>query len=123
MNQFAGESLAVRVKRLRLAGGLTQGQLGTLIGISGAAVGRWETGEYLPKGRYVAKLARALGIDVAALLGETSTSADDLAEEVKLLIAFRSLPKERQLIAIKLVEALSPSAEDNCVGEHHGERR
>lgn len=120
MNQIAVETLAVRVKRLRVAGGLTQGQLGALIGISGAAVGRWESGEYLPKGRYVAKLARALGIDVAALLGETPTSTDDLAEEVKLLIAFRSLPKQRQLIAIKMVEALSPSADDNCVGEVRG---
>jgi len=84
-------------------------------------VGRWETGEYLPKGRYVAGLARALGVDVAELLGETLASIDDLAEEVKLLAAFRSLPKERQLIAIKLVEALSPSAEDHRVGEHQQE--
>lgn len=121
MKQIAVEPLGVRVKRLRLAGGLTQGQLGALIGISGAAVGRWEAGEFLPKGRYVARLARALGIDVAALLGETLTTIDDLAEEVKLLTAFRSLPKERQLIAIKLVQALSPSAEDNCVEERHVE--
>lgn len=122
MNQFAAESLAVRIKRLRLASGLTQGQLGALIGISGSAVGRWEMGEYLPKGRYVAKLAQALGIDVATLLGETPTSTDDLAEEVKLLTAFRSLPRERQLIAIKLVQALAPSVEDNDVGEHDDER-
>lgn len=85
-------------------------------------MGRWEIGEYLPKGRYVAKLAQALGIDVAALLGETPTSTDDLAEEVKLLTAFRSLAKERQLIAIKLVQALAPSAGDNEVGEHDDER-
>jgi len=84
-------------------------------------VGRWETGEYLARGRYVAGLARALGVDVAELRGETLASIDDLAEEVKLLAAFRSLPKERQLIAIKLVEALSPSAEDHRVGEHQQE--
>lgn len=106
MDQIAAEPLALRIKRLRTASGLTQGQLGELIGISGAAVGRWETGEFLPKGRYVATLARALGIDVAALLGETPTSIDDLAEEVQMLAAFRALPKERKLIAIKLLEAL-----------------
>jgi hypothetical protein len=55
----------------------------------------------------VAKLAAALGVDVAALLGETPISIDDLAEEVRLLAAFRVLPKDRQLIAIKLVEALN----------------
>lgn len=106
MKQIAAEPLAVRIKRLRIARALTQVQLGALIGISGAAVGRWETGEYLPKGRYVADLARALGTDVAALLGETSTSIDDLAEEVQIVAAFRALSKERKPIAIKLLEAL-----------------
>lgn len=70
-NEIVVESLAVRIKRLRIASGLTQGQLGELIGISSAAVGRWEVGEFLPKGRYVVKLAGALGIDVSALLGAT----------------------------------------------------
>lgn len=105
-NKAVAEPLAVRIKRLRLAHGLTQGQLGELIGISPAAVGRWEAGEFLPKGRYVVKLAAALGIDVAALLGETPKSIDDLAEEVQLIVAFKALPKERQLIAIKLIDAL-----------------
>jgi transcriptional regulator with XRE-family HTH domain len=100
-NEIAAEPLAVRIRRLRMAGGLTQGQLAERIGISGAAVGRWET-----EGRYVVKLAGALGIDVAALLGETPNNIDDLAEEVQLIAAFRGLPKERKLIAIKLLEAL-----------------
>ena len=104
--ETAAESLAVRIKRLRIATGLTQGQLGALIGISSTAVGNWEAGEFLPKGRYVVKLAGALGIDVSALLGETPTSIDDLAEEVQLVAAFRVLPKERKLIAIKLLDAL-----------------
>lgn len=51
-------------------------------------------------------LAAALGVDVAALLGDTPKSLDDLAEEIQLLVAFKALPRERQLIAIKLVEAL-----------------
>lgn len=105
-NEIAAEPLAVRIKRLRMASGLTQGQLGELIGISPTAVGKWEAGEFLPKGRYVVKLAGALGIDVSALLGETSANIDDLAEEVQMLAAFRVLPKERKLIAIKLLEAL-----------------
>lgn len=105
-NEIAAEALAVRIKRLRMASGLTQGQLGELIGISPTAVGKWEAGEFLPKGRYVVKLAGALGIDVSAQLGATPTSIDDLAEEVQLVAAFKVLPKERRLIAIKLLEAL-----------------
>ena len=57
----------------------------------------------------MAKLAEGLGIDVAELLGATSKRVDDLVEEFHLLVAFRALPKERQLIAIKLVEALKPA--------------
>lgn len=105
-NDIAAESLAVRIKRLRIANGLTQGELGERIGISSSAVGKWESGEFLPKGRYVAKLAEGLGIDVAELLGATPERVDDLVEEFHLLVAFRALPKERQLIAIRLVEAL-----------------
>jgi transcriptional regulator with XRE-family HTH domain len=104
-NTIAGESLGFRIKRLRIASGLTQEQLGALIGISSTAVGNWESGEFHPKGRYVAKLAGALGIDVSELLDVTKC-IDELAEEVQLLTAFRSLPKERQLIAVKLIEAL-----------------
>lgn len=68
----------MRIKRLRIANGFTQGQLGDLIGVSPTAVGNWESGEYLPKGRYVVELAAALGTGVAALLGETSKSLDEL---------------------------------------------
>ena len=38
-------------------------------------------------------------------LGETSMSIQDLTE-VQVLAAFRVLPKERKVIAIKLIEAL-----------------
>lgn len=37
---------------------------------------------------------------------ETPESIDDLAEEVRLVKAFRDLPKDRQLNALKLIEAL-----------------
>lgn len=99
------ESLAARIKRLRMASGLTQGQLATSVGISKTAVTNWEAGE-VPRGRNLTKLAVAFRIDVAALLGESPLSLDELVEEVRLLAAFRVLPKERQLIAIKLLEAL-----------------
>lgn len=104
-NTIAGESLGFRIRRLRIASGLTQAQLGDLIGISSTAVGNWESREFHPRGRYVAKLAEALGIDVSELLDATKC-INELAEEVQLLTVFRSLTKERQLIAIKLVEAL-----------------
>lgn len=105
-NESNVESLALRIRQLRIAMGLTQRQLGGQIGVSATAVGKWETGEYHPKGRYVTKLAEVLGIDLEELLGESSRSVDVLSDEVQLLAAFRALSKDRQLIAIKLVEAL-----------------
>lgn len=70
-NEIAAEPLAVRIKRLRIASGLTQGQLAELLGISQAAVARWETGELLSKGQYVVSLAGALGIGLGELLAPT----------------------------------------------------
>jgi len=104
-NETEVESLAVRIKPIRIASGLTQEQLATSIGISQTSVGNWESGEF-PRGRNLAKLAEAFGIDVADLMGESHKNIDDFAEEVQLLAAFRTLPKERKLIAIKLLEAL-----------------
>lgn len=104
-NETHVETLAVRIKRFRIANDLTQGQLATSVGISKTAVVNWESGEF-PRGRNLAKLAVALGIDLAELLGETPRGVDDIAEELRLLAAFRVLSKERQLIAINLLEAL-----------------
>ncbi len=56
----------------------------------------------------LAECARLLALKLAHYQG-MATTLDRLkgsTEEVHLLAAFRSLPKERQLIAIKLVEAL-----------------
>jgi transcriptional regulator with XRE-family HTH domain len=103
-NKIAPDSLAVRIKRLRIARGLTQRQLATSIGISKTAVMNWESGVF-PRGRYLPKLAEALGVDLGELMVPTM-NADELTEEVQLIAAFRVLPKERQLIAIKLLEAL-----------------
>lgn len=60
----------------------------------------------MPKGDNLLKLAEALGFDAGALMGATHASLQEPAEEVRLLAAFRTLTKERQLIAIKLLEAM-----------------
>ena len=104
-DKIAVEFLPERIKRLRMAGGLSQAQLAALIGISSTAVCNWETGEYMPKGRYLPRLAEVLSVGLEELMDVTK-SIDDLTEEVVLLTAFRGLPKERQLIAIKMIEAL-----------------
>lgn len=57
------------VQRLRRAKGLTQGQLANQLGVSSAAVSKWETGGALPDVALLCPLARALGCSADELLG------------------------------------------------------
>lgn len=100
-------SFGDRIKQFRKESGLTQHQLAAFVGVSASAVGNWENRpQETPKGENLLKLAEALGVDPTELLGQSWKGAKESAEEVQLLAAFRVLPKERQLIAIKLLEAL-----------------
>ena len=63
------------IRQLREARGMTQGELGETIGVSGKAVSRWETGKGLPDITLLEPLAQALGVSVMELLsGEPITN-------------------------------------------------
>ena len=101
------QSFGDRIRTLRKERDLTQLQLAEYIGVTQTAVAAWESGKReVPKGNNLLKLAEALGFEAEELMATTLNHLKGSAEEVHLLAAFRSLPKERQLIAIKLVEAL-----------------
>ena len=53
---------------LRLRSGLTQYQLGLLIGVSDKAVSKWENGSSMPQSSVLYKLSEALGVSVDELL-------------------------------------------------------
>lgn len=95
-----------RLRQLRKDAGLSQKQLAGFVGVSTAAVSCWETGvREFPAGNNLVKLAEVLGLDPVEVMrmdGKNATARN----EVHLLAAFRVLPKEQQLIAIKLVESL-----------------
>ncbi|HJA26536.1 MAG TPA: helix-turn-helix domain-containing protein [Candidatus Fournierella merdigallinarum] len=63
------EHIGQTVQRLRRAKGLTQGQLAAQLGVSSAAVSKWETGGALPDVALLCPLARALGCSADELLG------------------------------------------------------
>lgn len=101
------QSFGERIRTLRKSRDLTQLQLAEYVGVSQTAVAAWETGKRgVPKGDNLLNLAAALGFEAGELLTPTGQSTKESIEEVHLLAAFRSLAKDRQLIAIKLVEAL-----------------
>ena len=102
------QSFGDRIRTLRKERDLTQIQLAEYVGVSQTAVGAWESGKReMPKGDNLLKLAEALGFEAAELMGTSREGSKESIEEVHLLAAFRALTKERQLIAIKLVEALN----------------
>lgn len=100
-------TLGNRIKQFRTAHGLTQQQLADKVGVTQTAVAAWECGKRgVPKGNNLLKLAQALSLDANELLGASIDAPIPPSEEFQLLVAFRTLSKDKQLIAIKLVEAL-----------------
>ena len=57
------------IKDARKSAGLTQEELGKMLGISGAAVAQYETGKRNPKPETLSRFACALNISVSQLLG------------------------------------------------------
>jgi len=95
-----------RLKQLRKEAGLSQRQLANFVGVSISAVSCWETGiREVPAGNNLIRLSQALGLDPAEVMKVDGKNATP-CNEVQLLAAFRALPEERQIEAIRLVETL-----------------
>lgn len=100
-------TLGDRIKRFRKANGLTQQQLAERVGVTQSAIAAWESGKReVPKGDNLLRLSEVLGFEPEKLIGAASDAPKAPLEETQLLAAFRELPKDKQLIAIKLVQAL-----------------
>ncbi len=63
MNKAIGE----RIKAARKVKGLSQEDLGDLLGVSFQAVSSWETGKFIPDSDHLAALAKALDLSLDAL--------------------------------------------------------
>lgn len=74
-------SIGKNIQNKRKAKGLTQEQLATAIGVSVAAVSKWETGGAYPDITLLAPIARILNVSVDELLGfEAELSRDEAME-------------------------------------------
>lgn len=62
-------TIGKNIKRLRQNKGLTQEQLGEVLGITGQAVSKWENGSALPDIPALPKLANYFGITIDELMG------------------------------------------------------
>ncbi len=66
-----------QVRQLHESRHLTQVQLGLLLGVQLAAVGRWERGEVIPRKRMRRKLARQLSVTEEGLAFDQSADEGD----------------------------------------------
>ena len=79
-----------RLKELRNQRGLTQTQIGELIGVSCVTIARYEAGEREPSNAKITKLADFFGVSVDYLMGrdepqDQNTLAGQWDEEISLL--------------------------------------
>lgn len=89
------------IRALREGLQLTQEELAHALGVSRAAISSWETGQTMPRGRRLKRLADALSTTPAQLVSGTTKAGRPAAGAV---IAVQSDGKEIPLVAIRSIE-------------------
>lgn len=74
--------VGAKIADLRKQHGLTQKELGDRLGVSHAAVSKWERGINYPDIELLEPLARVLGITAAELLGLEDAPSEEVIKEV-----------------------------------------
>ena len=86
--------LSERIAALRKERGLTQEQLGKMVGVSSQAVGKWEKGG-APDVELLPVLSRQLGVTIDALFGLEGGEKVDVEDAVRRWIV--TIPKGQRL--------------------------
>lgn len=103
------DKIGSRIKELRLKLGLTQEELGEIIGVKKAAINKYESGLVKNIKRDMqARLAEALHTDPASLFYPDATKPELVLTtfEETLITKFRELNEEGQNMAIEYTEYL-----------------
>lgn len=66
-------AVSAAIKNLRIKQGMTQEQLGQMLGVSSKAVSKWETAKGLPDISLFEPIAKALGVSVSELMSGEQT--------------------------------------------------
>lgn len=93
------------VTRLRKAKKLSREDLGSIVGTSGAVIGRYERNEITPSVEIANKIAKALDVSLDYLVGNNSIIVTDkkILERVE---AIANMPDDEQLQIFNVVDAL-----------------
>ena len=74
------------IKRIRQNKGVTQEQLGDIIGVTGQAISKWENGSALPDIQVLPKLADYFGISIDELMGYKLNALTYKEQFVKFMV-------------------------------------
>ncbi len=105
----APQGFGPRLVRLRQSRGLTQEELGALVGLSNRMIAYHERDDAQPPGAMLAPLATALRVSTDELLGLaplTETMQPRTARLMKRLQQIEELPAAEQRAVLKMVDAL-----------------
>ena len=92
-----GDRIGNRIKELRVMRGLTQEELGAIVGVKKAAINKYESGLVKNIKRDMqAKLAAALNTDPASLFYADAADSKLTRDERNLISTYRSLNEEGQ---------------------------
>jgi transcriptional regulator with XRE-family HTH domain len=110
-----GAAIGERIRRARLARGLTQTELGKKVGVSQGMVTYYEVRGVSPAPTLLVRLARVLKVSVEELVGEKAraTTADDAPESLQLWRRFKkvqALPPQDRKSVLKMIDALAEQA-------------
>jgi transcriptional regulator with XRE-family HTH domain len=103
------DGFGARLVRLRQARGLTQEELGAVVGLSNRMIAYYERDDAEPPGPMLAPLATALRVTTDELLGLapiTQTMRPRTARLMKRLQQIEELPAAEQRAVLKMVDAL-----------------
>ncbi|MBE5795827.1 MAG: helix-turn-helix domain-containing protein [Clostridiales bacterium] len=109
--------LADRIKELRLKAGMSQQRLGSLMGVSAVAVGKWERGQTQPDIATLTRLADLFGTTMDELCGRDVRETPQEGSISIMTRAFRQLTPDEQEKYIAVGRALFAHAFDAAEGK------
>lgn len=80
------ETRGARIRRLRKLRGLTQAELGKLVGVKELAAGDWEREKYAPSGENLVKLAEVLEVPPHYILYGEAGVYREAVEEIAAIV-------------------------------------
>ena len=93
------------ITQLRKEKNLSREDLGSLVGTSGAVIGRYEREEITPSVGIANKIAQALGVSLDYLVGNNSVLVKD-KKILERLEFIASMPEEEQKQLFNVIDAL-----------------